>query len=318
MRWPSGGLQGGGPPLVVYVSAHSHSSVEKAALLAGFGREHVRAVEVDATHYAMRPDALRAAIQADLAKGLKPCAIVGTSGTTTSTAFDPLAALAELAKQYGTWLHVDAAMAGSAMILPECRPLWDGVEGADSLVFNPHKWLGAAFDCSLYYVRDPEHLMRVMSTNPSYLQSAVDSRVKNLRDWGIPLGRRFRALKLWCLIREQGVETLAAAAAARSRQRALARAAGEGAAAVARAGAGRVADAVRSARAARSRRRSARSSHPGVGRARQPLGRGLPDAGDAGRPLDGARLDRLTADRAHARRGPVGCDARRGRVGVST
>ena len=94
------------------------------------------------------------------------------------------------------------------MILPECRPLWAGVERADSLVMNPHKWLGVAFDCSLYYVRDPQHLVRVMSTNPSYLQSAMDSRVKNLRDWGIPLGRRFRALKLWCLIREQGVDGL--------------------------------------------------------------------------------------------------------------
>jgi aromatic-L-amino-acid decarboxylase len=203
-----GGLQAGGLPLTVYVSAHSHSSVEKAALLAGFGRDYVRAVPVDATSYAVRPDALRAAIAADLEKGLKPCAIVGTAGTTATTAFDPLGALAEVAKQHGMWLHVDAAMAGSAMILPECRPLWEGVEGADSLVFNPHKWLGVAFDCSLYYVRDPEHLMRVLSTNPSYLQSAVDSRVKNLRDWGIPLGRRFRALKLWCLIREQGVEKL--------------------------------------------------------------------------------------------------------------
>ena len=105
---------------------------------------------------------------------------------------------------------VAAAMAGSAMILPECRALWDGIEGADSLVFNPHKWLGAAFDCSLYYVRDPQHLMRVLSTTPSYLQTAVDQKVKNLRDWGIPLGRRFRALKLWCLIREQGAERLRA------------------------------------------------------------------------------------------------------------
>jgi aromatic-L-amino-acid decarboxylase len=108
------------------------------------------------------------------------------------------------------WLHVDAAMAGSAMILPECRELWAGVEGADSLVVNPHKWLGAAFDCTLYYVRDPQHLVRVMSTNPSYLQTAADGRVKNYRDWGIPLGRRFRALKLWFLIREQGVAALQA------------------------------------------------------------------------------------------------------------
>jgi aromatic-L-amino-acid decarboxylase len=101
-------------------------------------------------------------------------------------------------------------MAGSAMILPECRPLWQGIEQADSVVMNPHKWLGAAFDCSVYYVRDPQHLVRVMSTNPSYLQSSADGRVRNYRDWGIPLGRRFRALKLWFLIREQGVSGLQA------------------------------------------------------------------------------------------------------------
>jgi aromatic-L-amino-acid decarboxylase len=99
-------------------------------------------------------------------------------------------------------------MAGSAMILPECRSLWEGIEGADSLVINPHKWMGVAFDCSVYYVRDSDHLIKVMSTNPSYLRSAVDPRVKNLRDWGIPLGRRFRALKLWFLIRERGVSGL--------------------------------------------------------------------------------------------------------------
>jgi aromatic-L-amino-acid decarboxylase len=115
-----------------------------------------------------------------------------------------------LARDHGLWLHVDAAMAGSAMILPECRECWQGIEGADSLVINAHKWLGAAFDCSLYYVRDPQHLVRVMSTNPSYLQTAADDRVKNLRDWGIPLGRRFRALKLWLLIRANGVEGLQA------------------------------------------------------------------------------------------------------------
>jgi aromatic-L-amino-acid decarboxylase len=158
----------------------------------------------------MKPDTLDEAIQADLKLGLLPCAIVATTGTTTTTALDPIKAIGEIAHKHNIWLHVDAAMAGSAMILPEYRWVWDGVEAADSLVFNPHKWLGAAFDCSLYYVRDPEHLVRVMSTNPSYLQSTVDTRVKNLRDWGIPLGRRFRALKLWCLIREQGVEKLQA------------------------------------------------------------------------------------------------------------
>src|SRR6185295_9990095 len=156
--------------------------------------------------FGMRVEALEDAIQRDLAHGMTPCAIVATTGTTTSTAIDPIDAVAAVAQRHRTWLHIDAAMAGSAMILPECRWMWEGVERADSLVLNAHKWLGAAFDCSLYYVRDPEHLVRVMSTNPSYLQTAVDSRVKNLRDWGIPLGRRFRALKLWCLIREQGVE----------------------------------------------------------------------------------------------------------------
>jgi aromatic-L-amino-acid decarboxylase len=204
-----GGLQAESAPLIVYTSAHSHSSVDKAALLAGFGRDNVRHIPND-THYALRPDALDAAIREDVAAGRKPCAIVGTTGTTTSTAVDPIAAMARIAREHGLWLHVDAAMAGSAMILPECTWMWDGIEGADSLVLNPHKWLGAAFDCSLYYVRDPEHLVRVMSTSPSYLRTAADEKVKNLRDWGLPLGRRFRALKLWFLIREQGVAGLQA------------------------------------------------------------------------------------------------------------
>jgi aromatic-L-amino-acid decarboxylase len=201
------GLQGEASPLVVYVSSHSHSSVEKAALLAGFGRENLRLIAHD-EDFAMKPEALEAAIAADVAAGRRPCAVVATTGTTTTTALDPVAAIAEIARKFSLWLHVDAAMAGSAMILPECRWMWNGIEQADSVVLNAHKWLGAAFDCSLYYVRDSAHLVRVMSTNPSYLQSAVDEKVKNLRDWGIPLGRRFRALKLWFLIREQGVEGL--------------------------------------------------------------------------------------------------------------
>jgi aromatic-L-amino-acid decarboxylase len=202
-----GGLQSEAQPLIVYTSGQSHSSVEKAALLAGIGRDNVRSIPIDAT-YAMQPAALAETIENDRRRGFIPCAIVATTGTTTSTALDPIAQIAEIAQAQSVWLHVDSAMAGSAMIVPECRWMWAGIEGADSIVLNAHKWLGAVFDCSLYYVRDPQHLMRVMSTNPSYLQSSVDSQVKNLRDWGIPLGRRFRALKLWLLIREQGVAGL--------------------------------------------------------------------------------------------------------------
>jgi aromatic-L-amino-acid decarboxylase len=202
-----GGLQGYGQPLTVYLSSQSHSSVEKAALLAGFGRENLRVIDVD-EQYRMRPEALREAIAADLQRGMHPCAVVATVGSTATTAVDPLAAIAEVSGVHGLWLHVDAALAGAAMILPECRPMWQGIELADSLIVNAHKWLGASFDCSLYYVRDPQHLIRVMSSSPSYLRTAVDERARNLRDWGIPLGRRFRALKLWFLIREQGVSGL--------------------------------------------------------------------------------------------------------------
>jgi aromatic-L-amino-acid decarboxylase len=204
-----GGLQGESAPLVVYVSGHAHSSVDKAATLAGFGAGNIRHVAVDAD-FAMQPDALRAAIEADRAAGLRPCAIVASVGTTTTTAVDPLRPIGVLTKEFGLWLHVDAAMAGSAMILPECRWMFDGIEAADSLILNPHKWMGAAFDCSTYFVQDPEHLVRVMSTNPSYLQSSVDGAVTNYRDWSIPLGRRFRSLKLWFLIRSNGVAALQA------------------------------------------------------------------------------------------------------------
>ncbi|AZC39857.1 pyridoxal phosphate-dependent decarboxylase family protein [Pseudomonas chlororaphis] len=202
-----GGLQAQAQPLIIYTSAHAHSSVDKAALLAGFGKDNIRYIDTDA-YYAMRPEALAAAIERDLAEGLVPCAVVATIGTTSTTAVDPLRPIGALTRQHDLWLHVDSAMAGSAMILPECRWMWDGIEQANSIVVNAHKWLGVAFDCSLYFVRDPQHLIRVMSTNPSYLQSGVDSEVKNLRDWGIPLGRRFRALKLWFLLRSEGVEGL--------------------------------------------------------------------------------------------------------------
>jgi aromatic-L-amino-acid decarboxylase len=204
-----GGLQDGGAPLVVYASAEAHSSVAKAALLAGFGAEHLRLIETDGA-FAMRADRLAAALDADVAAGRRPCAIVATVGTTGTTAVDPVAACAELARRHGAWLHVDAALAGSAMILPECRGHWEGVEAADSVVLNPHKWLGTGFDLSAYYVRDPEHLIRVMGTNPSYLRTAADGEVANFRDWHIPLGRRFRALKLWFLLLDEGVAGLQA------------------------------------------------------------------------------------------------------------
>jgi aromatic-L-amino-acid decarboxylase len=203
------GLQAGAPPLVVYASEEGHSSIEKAALLAGFGKQYLRLIPTDADH-ALRLDALEAAISADVAAGRKPCAIVACVGTTGTTAVDPVEAIAQLAARHGAWLHVDAAMAGTAMVLPECRWMWQGVEAADSIVFNPHKWMGVGFDLSAYYVRDPQHLVRVMSTNPSYLRTAQDGEVKNFRDWHIQLGRRFRALKLWFFLLDVGVEGLRA------------------------------------------------------------------------------------------------------------
>ncbi len=204
-----GGLQGEATPLVVYASDQAHSSIPKAALLAGFGAEHLRLIGTDDEH-ALRLDLLEAAVEEDLAAGRRPCAVVAAVGTTATTALDPVRGVAELAARHGLWLHVDAALAGTAMICPEYRWMWDGVEAADSVVFNPHKWLGTVFDLSAYYVRDPEHLVRVMSTDPSYLRTAQDGLVRNLRDWGIPLGRRFRSLKLWFLLRDQGVEGLQA------------------------------------------------------------------------------------------------------------
>lgn len=202
-----GGLQEGAAPLTVYASRDAHSSVAKAALLAGFGADHLRLVEPDPVR-AMRIDRLEEALAADATAGRRPCAIVATVGTTATTGVDPVAAIVEVARRHGAWVHVDAALAGDAMILPECRAHWDGVEGADSIVLNPHKWLGTGFDLSTYFVRDPQHLIRVMGTNPSYLRGAHDGAVTNFRDWHIQLGRRFRALKLWFLLLDQGVTGL--------------------------------------------------------------------------------------------------------------
>ena len=200
----AGGLQGSDSRLVVYTSMHGHGSVERAALLAGFGRDNLRMIPVD-QRQAMRPDALEEAIRADLARGSVPCAIVATTGTATTTAIDPVADVAEIARRHGAWLHVDAAMAGSAMVLPECRWMWRGVDAADSVVIDAHQWLGAASDCSLYFVRDPEHLSRVMSAHPGDQESRVDEEVGSLRDRGLPHGRRLHSLKLWFLLRGEGV-----------------------------------------------------------------------------------------------------------------
>jgi len=183
--------------------------VAKGAKLAGIGREHFRTIPVDAA-FAMRPDLLEQAIAADVSAGLVPACVVATAGTTSSTAMDPLRRIGEICGRHGAWFHVDAAYAGAAAILPERRPLFDGVELADSFVFNPHKWLLTNFDCSAYFVRDVPALLRTCSTSPAYLQTAQDSEVVNFRDWGIQLGRRFRALKLWFVIRSYGVEGLRA------------------------------------------------------------------------------------------------------------
>ncbi len=198
------GLQAGDAPMTVYASEQAHSSVEKAALLAGFGKAHLRLLDTDRDH-ALRMDLLERALEEDRAHGLRPCAVVAATGTTGTTALDPVGKMAALAERHGAWLHVDAALAGTAMVLPECRWMWEGIERADSLVFNPHKWMGIGFDFSAFFVRDPEHLVRVMSTNPSYLRTEHDGRVANFRDWGIPLGRRFRALKAWFHIVDEGV-----------------------------------------------------------------------------------------------------------------
>jgi aromatic-L-amino-acid/L-tryptophan decarboxylase len=205
-----GGLQAESAPLTVYTTQHAHSSIAKAVALAGYGQDNLRLIEVDPVSYAMRPEALAAALAADAAAGRRPAAVVVNVGTTGTTAVDPLAQIIPLARQYGMWVHVDAAMAGSALLLPEMRWLVDGVEDADSLAWNPHKWLGTVLDCSLLYVADPAHLIRVMSTNPSYLRSAVDGEVTQYKDWGIPLGRRFRALKLWFQLRLEGAEAIRA------------------------------------------------------------------------------------------------------------
>ncbi|MEN8235123.1 MAG: aminotransferase class I/II-fold pyridoxal phosphate-dependent enzyme [Actinomycetota bacterium] len=191
--------------MVVYASEQAHSSIEKGARVAGYG--HVRLVEVD-NEYAMRPDALERAIEKDRAAGLAPVAVVSAVGSTGTTAVDPIRQIAELARWYGMWHHVDAAYAGTAMVCPGLRHLQDGLELVDSYTFNPHKWMFTNFDCSMFYVADREPLIETLSITPPYLRNAATDtgEVVDYRDWHVPLGRRFRALKLWFVLRSYGAE----------------------------------------------------------------------------------------------------------------
>ena len=202
---------GRGPRLTVYTSRHAHSSIEKAVKIAGLGRGNLRLVDVDARH-AMRPDALECAIAADRAGGAVPVMVSATVGTTSSGAVDPVRTIGEVCRRESIWLHVDAAHAGSATICPEHRGLVDGVEHADSYTFNPHKWLLTNFDCNCFWVADRAALIDALSVLPEYLRNrATESgEVIDYRDWHVPLGRRFRALKLWFVIRHYGAEGLRA------------------------------------------------------------------------------------------------------------
>ncbi len=200
-----------GPTLTAYTSTEAHSSILKAVRIAGIGAENLRMVEVDDT-LAMRPEALRAAIEADLAAGRRPFFVSATLGTTSSNAFDPLTAIGPLCREHGLWLHVDAAMAGTAALCPEHRSLQAGLEHADSYCFNPHKWMFTNFDCDCFWVADRGPLIEALSIQPEYLrnQATESGAVIDYRDWHVPLGRRFRALKLWFVIRHYGVEGLQA------------------------------------------------------------------------------------------------------------
>jgi len=205
---PESRTKGSRPGLVVYTSEQAHSSIEKGAIAVGIGQEYVRKIAVD-DEFRMRPEALQQAIEEDLAAGLRPCCVAATVGTTSTTSVDPVPAIADLCERHGIWLHVDTAYAGSAAILPEMRWAFAGCERADSFVTNPHKWLLTPMDCSIFYTRRPEILRRAFSLVPEYLQSAPDPRAINLMDYGVPLGRRFRALKLWFVLRSFGREGLA-------------------------------------------------------------------------------------------------------------
>ncbi|CAN5845109.1 pyridoxal-dependent decarboxylase [soil metagenome] len=201
---------GSGGDLTAYTSVHGHSSVDKAVKIAGYGSHRLRHIEADRAH-ALDPRALEEAIIADRAMGLTPAFVTATIGTTSSTAVDPVSEIADVCLANGVWLHVDAAYAGTAAVLPEMRWILDGVEGADSYVFNPHKWMLTTFDCSAFYVADRRQLIETLNVAPAYLdnRASATGEVFDCRDWQIPLGRRFRALKLWFVIRSFGTEGIA-------------------------------------------------------------------------------------------------------------
>jgi aromatic-L-amino-acid/L-tryptophan decarboxylase len=196
--------------LRAYTSTQAHSSVEKAVRVAGLAAEQLRLIDVD-QGYALRPDLLRRAMDEDRSAGLVPFFACATTGTTSSLAFDPVRAVADACEAHGAWLHVDGAMAGSAAVCPELRWVNDGLERADSYAFNPHKWLFTNVDCDCFFVADRSALVRALSILPEYLRNAAteSGRVIDYRDWQIPLGRRFRALKLWFVVRHYGAEGLA-------------------------------------------------------------------------------------------------------------
>jgi aromatic-L-amino-acid decarboxylase len=195
--------------LVAYASSQTHSSVEKAVKIAGLGGENLRAIDVDGD-FAMRPDALARQIKDDRQAGLLPCFVCGTVGTTSSNAMDPLREIGQICREEGVWFHVDAAMSGTAALCPEFRHIHDGVELADSYCFNPHKWMFTNFDCDCFYVADRKALIDTLSILPEYLrnQATESGAVIDYRDWHVQLGRRFRSLKLWFVIRHYGVEGL--------------------------------------------------------------------------------------------------------------
>jgi aromatic-L-amino-acid decarboxylase len=210
MAVPEARLEGAPRNLTLYTSEQSHSSIEKAAICLGIGHRNVRKIGVDA-EFRMRPDELELAIRRDLAEGMKPFCAVATVGTTSTTSVDPVAAIARITEKYGLWLHIDAAYAGSAAILPEFRHILDGAEHAHSLVMNAHKWLFTPVDLSAFYTRRPDILRRAFSLVPEYLMSPYDPRAVNLMEYGVPLGRRFRALKLWFILRFFGREGISEA-----------------------------------------------------------------------------------------------------------